>query len=83
VVVNRGQTGFLYQEKLHGLHRQKNYDPGAPKRIRPTDLLFGNRIDREDWSTQGVTCSRYGWCRHPAVPHSFWSLLSGGRPPFL
>ncbi len=35
VVVYRGQTGFLYQAKLHGLHRQKTYAPGAPKRTFP------------------------------------------------
>ncbi len=83
MVVNRGQPGFLYQAKLHGLHRQKTYAPGAPKGIRVSDLRIGNRIHREDVSAQGVTSSRYGWCRHLAVPHSFWSLLSGGRSPFL
>ncbi len=44
MVVNRGKTGFLYQAKLHGLHRQKTYVTGAPKRIRPADLLIGNQM---------------------------------------
>jgi len=48
VVVNRGKPGFLYQAKLHGLHRQKTYAPGAPKRIRTYDLLIAHQTNLGD-----------------------------------
>ena len=48
MVVNRGQTGFFYQAKLHGLHRQKTYAPGAPKRIRASELLIAHQTNVGD-----------------------------------
>ena len=59
MVVNRGQTGFLYQAKLHGLHRQKTYAPGAPTRIRPADL----RIRRPGRDTVNSITSNTWVCR--------------------